>query len=211
MIDSVHRFLDPAGAALARPTTRPRALFLDRDGVINVDNGYVHTAEKTQWMPGIFALCQRGIAAGYLPIVATNQAGIGRGFYTDAEFLEHTRWLHAEFRAREALLMATYYCPHHPTEGVGGHAVECTCRKPAPGLFIAAEADFALDMENSIMIGDKASDLRAARDAGVRTCLLLGDAHELPRSPEGTCAIASLDVVFADQCSEPALRWQVET
>lgn len=153
-----------------RPTTvtmSRKALFLDRDGVINVNHGYVHTAEQTDWVPGIFELCATARDAGYALVVVTNQAGIARGYYSEADFLEYTRWMHGEFAARGVEILATLYCPHHPEAGLGDFRTECDCRKPAPGMFIAASAFFNLTLADSMMIGDKESDLLAASRAGV--------------------------------------------
>jgi D-glycero-D-manno-heptose 1,7-bisphosphate phosphatase len=169
---AVHRFLDPTATPAAGPR---RALFLDRDGVINVDTGYVHTAAQTHWLPGIFELVANAIRAGYAPVVVTNQAGIARGYYSDAEFLDYTRWVHAQFAARGAPLLATFYCPHHPDAGLGALRVACGCRKPAPGMLLAASEALGIDLGGSLMIGDSAKDIEAARAAGVgRTHLLEG-------------------------------------
>lgn len=162
------RYLDRSAHALLQAQAPPRrALFLDRDGVINVDHGYVSTPAQTTWIPGIFALCRDAHAAGYLPVVVTNQAGIARGHYTEAQFLAFTAWIHGEFRRRDAPLLATYYCPHHPTAGRGEFRCACDCRKPAPGMLLRAGRDLDLDMAGSVLVGDKASDLAAAAAAGV--------------------------------------------
>lgn len=162
-------FFDPGCEPWLRAHAAPRrALFIDRDGVVNVNHGYVHRAADTDFVPGIFDLVAAARAAALAPIVVTNQAGIARGLYTEAQFLEYTRWMHGEFARRGAPLLATYYCPHHPVAGIGGYGVECPCRKPAPGMLLRAERDLALDMPGSLMIGDQDSDIDAARAAGVR-------------------------------------------
>lgn len=170
-------FLDPAAEALlvAAPAP-PRALFLDRDGVININHGYVHAPERTDWVPGIFELVADAYARGYLPIVVTNQAGIGRGHYDEAAFLAYTAWVHAQFAQRGAPLLATFWCPHHPDAGIGGYRVACNCRKPRPGMLLAAIERFGIDPGASLMIGDKQGDIEAARAAGVRGLLLHEDA-----------------------------------
>lgn len=161
-------YLDPAAPALlARAPVPRRALFLDRDGVINRDHGYVHTAEATDWVPGIFALIASAHRLGYLPIVVTNQAGIARGYYDEAGFLEYTGWLHRRFAEHGAPLLATFWCPHHPQAGVGSYRVECDCRKPRPGMLQAAIAQFGLDPAASRLLGDMPTDLAAAATAGV--------------------------------------------
>lgn len=152
-----------------------RALFLDRDGVINLNHGYVHSAAQTEWVDGIFEFVRYARSRGFIPIVVTNQAGIARGYYTKQQFLDYTAWVHEQFRAREAALAATFYCPHHPQAGQGEYGVECGCRKPEPGMLTAALARFNVDPGRSVMIGDKPSDMDAARAAGVNSTILLSE------------------------------------
>lgn len=161
---------------------RRRALFLDRDGVINVNHGYVHSPGQTQWVPGIFELCLAAHAAGFLLVVITNQAGIARGHYTEQTFRDYTHWMHGQFEARGAPLAATYYCPHHPTAGLGVAMIECACRKPKPGMILAAAAALELDLAESIMIGDSDSDVLAAAAAGVGKAFLLVHEESAGRS-----------------------------
>jgi D-glycero-alpha-D-manno-heptose 1-phosphate guanylyltransferase len=161
-------YVDPrADALLAAHAGARKALFLDRDGVINVNHGYVHTPDRTEWVPGIFERVRAAHAVGYLPIVVTNQAGIGRGFYDEAAFLGYTAWMHEHFAAQGAPLLATCWCPHHPEAGIGEYRVECDCRKPKPGMLLGAADTFALDLPGSLLVGDQASDLEAGRAAGV--------------------------------------------
>jgi D-glycero-D-manno-heptose 1,7-bisphosphate phosphatase len=152
-----------------------RALFLDRDGVINLNHGYVHTPERTDWLPGIFERVREAHAAGYLPIIVTNQAGIGRGYYDEAAFLDYTAWVHARFAEQGAPLLATVWCPHHPDAALGDYRVDCACRKPAPGMLLAAAQAFALDLPGSLLVGDKASDLDAGRAAGLTRVQLVAN------------------------------------
>ena len=166
-------YVDPAADALLATAPSPRkALFLDRDGVININHGYVHAPANTDWVPGIFELVADAHARGYLPIVVTNQAGIGRGLYDEAGFLDYTAWMHTQFSARGAPLLATFFCPHHPEAGLGDYRVDCECRKPRPGMLLAAIARFGIDAAQSLMVGDKQSDLDAAAAAGVPARLL---------------------------------------
>lgn len=170
------RFVDPGATTLLAGSGTPRkALFLDRDGVINIDRNYVYTAMETQWVPGIFELLQTAHSAGFLPVVVTNQAGIARGFYDEKAFLDYTRWMHHEFADRGTPLLATYFCPHHPQSGVGDYLRECHCRKPEPGMLLAASAEFSIDLSASMLIGDKASDIKAATAAGIGRSELVAD------------------------------------
>ena len=156
----------PEGLAVPGHSSR-KALFLDRDGVINVNLGYVHSARETEWLPGIFELCDAARTAGYLLVVVTNQAGIARGRYSEQVFIDYTRWMHAEFACRGTPIAVTYFCPHHPTAGVGLARITCECRKPRPGMILAAAAALDLELENCIMVGDQLSDMQAAKMAGV--------------------------------------------
>lgn len=151
--------------------TGHKALFLDRDGVINVNHGYVCTPERTEFIDGIFELCRAAKQVGYLLVVITNQAGIGRGYYSEQQFLDYMDWMRTEFERCDAALDAVYYCPHHPTDGVGDYRRECDCRKPAPGMILRARQDLDLDLARSTLVGDKATDVAAGRAAGVACCI----------------------------------------
>lgn len=144
-----------------------KALFLDRDGVINVNHGYVHTPETFDFINGIFALCERFQLAGYKLVVVTNQSGIGRGMYTEDTFLALTQWMKACFAEHSVVIDAVYFSPFHPTKGQGKYRRESECRKPAPGMLLQAQRELDIDMASSVMIGDKASDMQAALSAGV--------------------------------------------
>jgi len=170
-------YVDPQADALLAAHVGPhKALFLDRDGVINVNHGYVHAPARTEWVAGIFDRVRDARAAGYLPIVVTNQAGIGRGYYDEPTFLAYSAWMHECFAEQGAPLLATYWCPHHEDAGLGEYRVDCACRKPAPGMLLAAATAFDLDLSGSFLVGDKASDLEAGRAAGLtRVQLVAGD------------------------------------
>lgn len=140
-----------------------KALFLDRDGVINVDHGYTFESENFDFMPGIFDLCRRFQEAGYLIIVVTNQSGIARKYYTTEQFLSLTEWMKQRFKEQGVNITDVYFCPHHPDYS----DAPCDCRKPAPGMLLQAIAEHQLDPSQSVMIGDKLSDAEAAMRAGV--------------------------------------------
>ena len=149
-----------------------KALFLDRDGVINEDFGYVHRPDQVRFVTGIFDLCRAAREAGYLIVVVTNQSGIGRGLFTEDEFQFLTDWINSKMRDQNVAVDGVYHCPHHPTEGLGAYRRACDCRKPAPGLIRRAAADLSLDLGASALIGDQARDMAAARAAGVGLRLL---------------------------------------
>jgi D,D-heptose 1,7-bisphosphate phosphatase len=147
------------------------AVFLDRDGVINVDRGHVHSTEEFEWIPGARDAVKLVNDSGRLAILVTNQAGIGRGLYTEGEFRAFTGWIADRLAEVGAHFDAVYHCPHHPTAGQGEYLRECECRKPAPGMLLEAIRDWDVDVPASVMIGDKPKDMEAAAAAGVRGLL----------------------------------------
>ena len=149
-----------------------RALFLDRDGVINVNHNYVHTRESFDFIDGIFDICRTATQRGYLIIVVTNQAGIGRGYYTEKAFHDLTDWMKEQFLARDVIISGVFWCPDHPEHGIGPYKRESLMRKPGPGMILAAAAEFDVDLENSVLLGDNQTDLQAGRAAGVRHNIL---------------------------------------
>jgi D-glycero-D-manno-heptose 1,7-bisphosphate phosphatase len=155
------------------------ALFLDRDGVVNIDHGYVHRVDQIQFVNGIFELVQLANRAGFRVVIVTNQAGIARGFYTEQCFHSLSLWMMGRFAEAGARIDAIYHCPHHPTEGLGSYKLNCQCRKPHPGLILQAIADLAIATPHSILIGDKQSDLVAGQRAGVPHLFLFND-QQLP-------------------------------
>jgi D-glycero-D-manno-heptose 1,7-bisphosphate phosphatase len=142
-------------------------VFLDRDGVINVDHGYVSRPEQFEFIDGIFEACQHFAALGYTLIVVTNQSGIGRGYYTEADFLSLTQWMTERFAAHGVTIAGVYWCPHHPVNAKGAYQRECDCRKPAPGMILQAAQEHDIDLASSLMLGDKVSDMQAAIAAGI--------------------------------------------
>ena len=144
-----------------------RALFLDRDGVINIDHGYVHTRETFDLVSGIFDLVRRFREQGFLCIVVTNSAGIARGYFSESHFREFSAWIMEEFSRAGAPLDAIYYCPHHPSAGAPPYRRECSCRKPEPGMILQAASDFGLNLADSVLVGDQDTDILAGARAGI--------------------------------------------
>lgn len=147
-------------------------MFLDRDGVINVNNGYVYRREEFEFTQGIFDLCRDAVRFGYLIFVVTNQSGIGRGYYTEADFHRLNDWMLQMFRDQGIEITRVYFCPYHPEYGVGKYKVESLDRKPGPGMFLAAAEEFGIDLSESVMIGDSETDITAGAAAGVGTNIL---------------------------------------
>lgn len=151
-----------------------RAAFLDRDGVINLDHGYVHKPEEFEWVPGVLDAARVLHDAGFMLIVVTNQSGIGRGYYDEAAFIALTDWMKNAFAKVGAPLSGVYFCPHHPEKALGAYRQVCNCRKPAPGMLIQAAEELSIDLAASVMFGDKPDDCRAGAAAGCAERVLLG-------------------------------------
>lgn len=155
------------------------AVFLDRDGVINEDTGYVHNVKQFNFINGVFEACRIFNASGYKIIVITNQAGIARGFYSEKKFKHLTKWMLSKFNDNGVEVEDVYYCPHHPVYGRGEYLRKCKCRKPSPGLILDAARKHFLDLNRSILVGDKVSDIDAGRAAQVGYCALVQSGHPI--------------------------------
>lgn len=147
--------------------TSRAALFLDRDGVINVDRGYVHTIAAFEFLPGVFATVRAAAAMGLATVVVTNQAGLGRGYYDEAQFSALTAWMCDRFAAEGAPLLAVYHCPFHADALPPYNVADHPDRKPNPGMLLRAARDHRLDLGRSLLIGDQPSDIAAGRAAGI--------------------------------------------
>ena len=155
------------------------AVFLDRDGVINVNHGYVYDAESFEFIDGIFEVARAAHANGYTLIVITNQSGIGRGYYSEQQFHQLTEWMCNEFLNVGAPIEKVYFSPFHPTEGLGAYKKDDESRKPRPGMIHQAQREMDLNLKTSILIGDSASDIKAGISAGVGLNILFGQ-NQLP-------------------------------
>lgn len=149
------------------------AFFLDRDGVINKDTGYLYKVEEFEFLPGVMQACKTIQSHGYKIIIVTNQAGIARGYYSEEDFARLTEWMLGEFKREGIEINDVYYCPHHPEKGHAPYVKECQCRKPAPGMLLKAAQEHNIALETSYMVGDKLSDMGAGHAAGVKRSLLV--------------------------------------
>ncbi len=145
-----------------------KALFLDRDGVVNVEKNYLHKPEEVEFVDGIIDVCRSYGEKGYRIIIVTNQSGIARGYYTEEDFDHLSRWMTERMGELGVKVSKVYHCPHH--EEISG---PCECRKPEPGMFLKARDEYGIDMGSSVMIGDNERDITAARRAGVGMNILL--------------------------------------
>jgi D-glycero-D-manno-heptose 1,7-bisphosphate phosphatase len=154
------------------------ALFLDRDGVINVDHGYVHTPENFEFLPGVFDTVRLARAQNLAVIVITNQAGIARGFYDEAQFTALTTWMCARFAEAGALITDVYHCPYHVDGNPPYNIADHPDRKPNPGMLLRAAREHALDLTRCALIGDQPSDIEAGRRAGLVHLARFGDVQD---------------------------------
>ena len=148
------------------------AVFLDRDGVINTNHGYVHKRECFDFIEGIFDIARYAHQQQYKLVVITNQAGIGRGYYSEDDFHQLTAWMCEQFSVAGAPIERVYFSPFHPTAGIGKYLKDDFSRKPHPGMILQARGELDLDLPSSVLIGDKASDIQAGIVAGVGRNLL---------------------------------------
>lgn len=149
-----------------------RAVFLDRDGTINVELAFLHRPEEFEFIPGAPEAIRLLNDTGYRVIVVTNQSGIARGFYDEAAVIRLHRYMDGELNRFGATIDAYYYCPHHPDYGDGNYRKSCDCRKPMDGMLRRGAAEFSLDMGASYMIGDRLVDVEAALRSGCRPIMV---------------------------------------
>ena len=144
-----------------------KAVFLDRDGVINKDTGYVSKCEDFVFLKSVTNALSEFARNDYKLIVVTNQSGIGRGYFKELDFLKICSFMNSYLIEKKIFIDAIYYCPHHPNATIEKYKIVCNCRKPECGMIIKASQDLGINLEESILIGDKLSDMQAAYKAGI--------------------------------------------
>ncbi len=167
-----------------------KALFLDRDGVINIEKHYLHKVDEFEFLDGILDLCKYFQDQGYYIFVVTNQSGIARGYYTEDDFKILSKWMLDEFSKNCIKIQKVYYFPHHPD--ISGN---CSCRKPNPGMILDTVNEYKIDIEHSIMIGDKERDIEAAINAGINITYLLDENKSVEKS-KATKIVSSLKEII---------------
>ena len=179
-----------------------KAAFIDRDGVLNEERAFVHRAEDFEFVPGAVEALRALQGAGYLLVVVTNQSGIARGLYSEADYQALTRHMRERLEAEGIRLDAVEYCPHLPDAPVERYRLECDCRKPKPGMLNHAIRALGIDPGASFLVGDRLSDVEAGRAAGIGRCFLVRTGYPLPEE-----ALARADAVYEDllACAEAVL------
>jgi rfaE bifunctional protein nucleotidyltransferase chain/domain len=176
---------------IRQPALR-KAAFLDRDGVINKDKAYVHRWEDFEFMPGAIEGMRLLQQAGHALVIVTNQSGLARGYYSEDQYQALTRTLLKTLSEQGVEVAGIYHCPHHPKGSVAELAIDCDCRKPAPGMVLQAARELGLSLPDSLLVGDKPADIEAARAAGV------GHAYQVRSdNPESSAACVQADGHFA--------------
>lgn len=156
-----------------------KAAFIDRDGVLNEERAYVHRIEDFAFLPGAIEALRLLRAAGYLLVVITNQSGIARGIYSEADYLALTEHMRERLAAAGVMLDGVEHCPHLPDAPLEHYRMECDCRKPKPGMLRRAIQTLDIDPGASFLVGDRLSDIEAGRAAGVGRCFLVRTGYPL--------------------------------
>lgn len=182
-----------------------KAVFLDRDGVINEDGNYVHTIDDFHFIKNAIEALKLMKDKGYALVIITNQSGIARGMYTEEDFLQLTEWMDWSLMGRGVKLDGVYYCPHHPVHGVGKYKVDCDCRKPKTGLFMEAAKDCNIDLKGSYMVGDRKSDIEAGKNAGLAKSFLVKTGKPVTAEAESLADGVYTDLMAVAQALPNAL------
>ena len=149
-----------------------KAIFLDRDGTINVDKDYVYKVVDFEFEKGAVKGLKILQTLGYQLIIVTGQSGIGRGYYSEEDYHKFMDNLHLQLARHNIIIDGEYFCPHHPEKGIGKYKFDCKCRKPKTGMLEQAVKDFDIKLSLSWVIGDKTDDIEMGRRAGCKTILV---------------------------------------
>lgn len=162
------------------------AIFLDRDGTINVDHGYVSEIDNFEFIDGVIDAMRELKQMGFALVLVTNQSGIARGMFSEDQFMQLTEWMDWSLADRDVDLDGIYFCPHHPEGVIETFKQSCDCRKPQPGMLLNAQQELNIDMSASYMVGDKIEDMQAAAAAGVGKKVLVRSGKPVTAEGENT-------------------------
>lgn len=157
-----------------------KALFLDRDGVINKEINYLYRIKDVIFIEGVFEQLKIFQENNYLLFIITNQAGISKGYYREEDYLKLNNWMINKFKEKDIYITKVYHCPYHPD--YNNYLEYKNDRKPNPGMIIKAKKEFNIDLNKSILIGDKESDIEAGKNAGIKTNILVRSGHRIDES-----------------------------
>ena len=152
-----------------------KTIFLDRDGVINREVNYLYEIKNFKFIDGVFEACQHFQKLNYEIIIVSNQSGIARGYFKENDYIKLNKWMIKKFEQKKISILDTFYCPHGPDS-------KCNCRKPQPGMFLEAQQKHNISMQDSWMIGDKETDISAAKNAGIFNTILVRSGHSIDDS-----------------------------
>ena len=193
---------------MTNQTRKLLAVFLDRDGVLNEEVGYICRPDQISLIPGVGSAVKRLNESGFSVIVVSNQSAIGRGICSEIEIQQVNSHLSEQLSWLGAKIMKFYYCPHHPTEAMGDYLQTCECRKPNPGMLRQAASDLDLDLTKSVMVGDRLTDIEAGRSVGCRTVLI----ENIPlNDSQGSVPSDRIQPDLKVPCLDVAVSWILET
>lgn len=156
------------------------AIFLDRDGTLNMERGYVYKIEDFDYIDGALESLRQLQDWGYMLVIITNQSGIARGYYTEADFQNLTHWMLSDLERRKIYIDGVYYCPHHPEGKIKYYTRQCHCRKPGTELFYRAARELDVDFGKSVAVGDRLRDLEICKETGAKGVLLSDTDEKIP-------------------------------
>jgi len=176
-----------------------KVFFLDRDGIINIDKGYIYRPSDIEFTEGILSLLKTASVMGFEFIIVTNQAGIAKGMYEEKDVINLHAWMKEELAKHNIEILDFFHCPHHPR-----FTGECSCRKPAPGMIFAAAEKHGINLNESMIIGDKQSDVQAGRNAGLKKTILVSSEYIDKNVPEADFFAQTLQDAerFISECFE---------
>lgn len=167
-------------------SNRP-AIFLDRDGVINVDTGYLHKIEEFKFIDLVKEALKLFKEKNYLLVLVTNQAGVAYGYYSENDVVTLNNWMQSELDKDGISFDGIYYCPHHPEKGIGKYLQKCNCRKPNIGMLERAHRDLKIDFSNSYMVGDRKSDVMTGKNANLKGSFLVKTGKPIDDDADSYC------------------------